>query len=376
MKEKILHVITGLNNGGAEGVLTRLCLNSHAFEHIVISLTDEGKYGPQLKAGGIKVYSLDMAPARPSLRKLYQLIRVIKNEKPKVVQTWMYHSDLFGGIAAKIAGVENVFWGIRHSTLDKNNSKRLTRVIAKICSVLSYVIPRKIICCAEKAREVHSKLGYQKEKLFVIPNGFDTDKFSPDVTGRETIRKALGIPLSMPLIGMVGRFAEQKDYKSLIDALAILKKSFSNFRCILVGTNVDNANPALVEWLELAGLEDHIVLAGPRTDIAQIMNAIDIHVLSSNGGEGFPNVVAEAMACGTPCVSTDVGDAKRIIGDTGKVCCIGHPGELSNSILFLVNEFINEKSKWHARQDYCRNTIREKYTIDVFVSSFESCWDL
>ena len=376
MKNKVLHVITGLDDGGAEGVLTRLCLNSHAFEHVVVSLTNEGKYGLQLKTNGIKVYSLEMVPGRPSVRKLYQLTKWIKSEKPQVVQTWMYHSDLFGGIAARFAGVQNVFWGVRHSTLDKNNSKRLTRTIARICSVLSYIVPRKIICCAEKAKEVHAGIGYQKSKLVVIPNGFDTAKFSPDAIGRDKVRKEFRISTFVPLIGMVGRFAEQKDHSNLMNSLAILKSGLNSFRCLLVGTNLDSANQGLIELLDFHGLSDYVFLAGPRSDIAQIMNAIDIHVLSSNGGEGFPNVVAEAMACGTPCISTDVGDAKLIIGNAGLTCPTSQPSALADAMLILLKEFYEETHKWNARKEYCREIIKKEYSIEKFVERFENYWSI
>jgi len=331
MKKKIVHVITGLNNGGAEGVLTRLCLNGQDFEHVVISLTDLGKYGPQLLEAGIKVHGLKMSPGRPSFRKLFELSKLIKNENPFLVQTWMYHADLFGGVAAKLSGVERVFWGIRHSTLDKNNSKLLTRIIARVCAVLSYILPERIICCAEKAKDVHARIGYQKSKLVVIPNGYDLRKFSPDSESRERLRSEFNVPVAMPLLGMVGRFAEQKDHKNLIDALSLIHSAL-DFRCILVGDNLNGQNSQVCEWVAHAGLAGKVLLAGPRTDIPEIMNALDIHVLSSNGGEGFPNVVAEAMACGTPCVSTDVGDAKAIIGNTGTTCPVSDCQALSRSI--------------------------------------------
>jgi glycosyltransferase involved in cell wall biosynthesis len=373
-RQKVLHIITGLGNGGAEGVLTRLCLNTTGIEHVVISLSDEGKYGSVLKKGGVNVRSLDMSPSRPSPVKMIQLIKWIKDERPDVVQTWMYHGDLLGGITAKFAGVDRIFWGIRHSTLDKNNSKRLTRIVAKLCAALSYVIPRKIICCAEKAREVHGAIGYAKKKLVVIPNGYDLNRFKPDAEAGRKVRAELGIPLATPLIGMVGRFAAQKDHKTLITALEICKSEIPNFFCLLVGANIDDQNIDLVKLIKTAGLGGQVRLGGQRSDIPEVMNALDIHVLSSNGGEGFPNVIAEAMACGTPCVSTNVGDSKIIMADTGKVCPPNNPTLLAKSIVSLLSEKFDRSDAWLCRKKSCRDEVKEKYSIDKTVNAFLSVW--
>ena len=151
MTRKVLHIITGLSDGGAEAVLTRLCLNSQEAKHVVISLTDEGKYGLQLSQSGVPVHCLGMNAGRPSLFKFFKLIRLIRVEKPDLVQTWMYHADFFGGLASRLAGVKQVFWGIRRSTLEKDKASRLTVLIARLCAYLSRVVPQKIICCAHEA---------------------------------------------------------------------------------------------------------------------------------------------------------------------------------------------------------------------------------
>ena len=190
---KIMHVITGLGDGGAEGVLTRLCLLSKNLEHEVVSLIDAGKYGEVLVAAGIKVHYLKMNPARPNPLKLIKLISIIRESKPSVVQTWMYHADLLGGIAAKLAGVKRIIWGVRHSTLDKGNAKRSTIYVAWLLAKLSYFIPDKIVCCARKALEVHSDLGYDKSKLILIPNGYDLESLRHDPEAGFRIRKELCI---------------------------------------------------------------------------------------------------------------------------------------------------------------------------------------
>ena len=113
-----LHIITGLNDGGAEAVLYRLCHHDQANQHHVVSLSGSGKYGPMLEALGVLVTTLNMSPGRPSPLAFIRLVRLMRREKPDVVQTWMYHGDLFGGLAARAAGIPSVVWGIRHTTLE------------------------------------------------------------------------------------------------------------------------------------------------------------------------------------------------------------------------------------------------------------------
>jgi len=371
---KVLHVITGLNDGGAEGVLTRLCLHSK-FKHVVISLMDEGKYGHTLKEGGVEVYCLGMKQGIISPKGFMKLVKIIKDQKPDCVQTWMYHADLLGGLASRLAGVRNVFWGVRHSNLEKGYSKRSTIMIAHVCALLSRWIPTKIICCANKAVSVHSKIGYSQSKLVIIPNGYDLKKFRPDPVARKKIREAFAISDDEFLIGKVGRLDPQKDHDNLIRALALLNEKNVSFRCVLVGRGLLNENNFIADKLIDTGLLNKFILTGPRNDIPDIMNSLDLHVLSSAYGEAFPNVVAEAMACGTPCISTDVGDAKEIIGDMKLCCSKKDPEKLAELIISMKNDWQNKSALWEKRQESCVRRISENFSVATMVSAFEKCWE-
>lgn len=370
--KKVLHVITGLNDGGAEGVLARLCLNSE-LEHTVVSMMDEGKYGPILEKGGVKVYCLGMDRGKLSLRKWLKLIQIIKKEQPDCVQTWMYHADLFGGLAARFAGVPGVFWGVRMSSLEKGRSSAATRAIARLCAGISGWVPASIICCAEEAKKVHAEIGYSARKLKTIFNGYDVTRLSVDKERRNSVRNELGISENTFLLGMVGRYDPLKDHETLLRAIQLIAQELDDFRCVLIGTNIDENNPELLELIEKLDLEARVQLLGPRADIPDIMNALDLHVLSSRS-EGFPNVVAEAMACGTPCISTDVGDARHIIGDAKAVCPAGRPEELANLILAMESECRNNTDKWASRKRFCRDRIVEHFSIESMVENFEHAW--
>jgi glycosyltransferase involved in cell wall biosynthesis len=373
MTKKVVHIITGLNDGGAEGVLTRLCLHSKKVQHVVISLMDEGKYGPLLTEEGVAVHCLGMNPGKPSLIRFYRLIKLTRSEQPDVVQTWMYHADLLGGIAARLAGVRRVFWGIRMSSQGKGKSTSLTLWIARLCALLSKWVPEKIICCANKALTVHADIGYQESKLQVIPNGYDLARFNADPASGERVRKELGLGSGVFLIGMVGRYDPLKDHFNLLQSLARLAERQIDFHCLLVGRGMSPDNTVLNARIIELGLQNRVLLAGQRSDIPAVMNALDLHVLSSCS-EGFPNVLAEAMACGTPCVSTNVGDACDILGDESACCPAGDSEALATLMMNMADEWQKKPFSWQERKNSGVQRITDRYSIGAMVSAYEVCW--
>lgn len=372
LKRKVLHVITSLDDGGAEGVLTRLCIHSTSVDHVVVSLMDAGKYGAALESAGIAVHCLGMNAGTFSLIKFFKLLHIIRREKPDVVQTWMYHSDLLGGVAAKIVGVRKIFWGIR-SSLEQRKTSKSTILTARICAFISPWLPEKIICCANKALNVHKDLGYSSRKLLVIPNGYDLGRFKPAVDAGENVRTELSIATDEFVIGKVGRFDPLKDHANLLQALVFVSRASISFKCLLVGKDLSPDNDALVAQIESLGLKNNIVLVGQRTDIPAVMNALDLHVLSSCS-EAFPNVIAEAMACGTPCVSTDVGDALEIIGDEHACCPASDPQALADLIIKMVHEYQQKPGAWQARKAASVHRIAENFAIQAMVDGYEDCW--
>jgi glycosyltransferase involved in cell wall biosynthesis len=369
---KVFHVITGLDDGGAEAVLTGLCLHSKQVEHTVVSLKDLGKYGPILTEAGVTVHCLGMKRGKPSVFKFLKLIRLIKTGQPDVVQTWMYHANLMGGIAARLAGVKRVFWGIHHSTLEKGKSTPLTLWIARLCALLSKWVPEKIVCCANKALNVHEGIGYDASKLLMIPNGYDLLRFKQNAPAGAKIRNELGLGTEEFVVGNVGRFDPLKDHFNLLQALALVAREV-RVKCLLVGKGLSPDNNALMARIAALGLEDGVVLAGQRKDIPSVMNALDLHALSSSS-EGFPNVLAEAMACGTSCVSTNVGDAKEILGDASLCCPAENPRALADLIIRLVKESQQDPKAWQVRKIANAQRIAARFSIQGMVDAYEACW--
>lgn len=370
---KIVHVISGLSDGGAEAVLYRLCSANESNEHTVISLSSEGKYGALLREKGIQVHWLNMPLGRLRLAALVELYRLLRDIKPDVVQTWMYHADLVGGVIARMARIKYVSWGIHNSSLKVGKSRWSTIVVAYTNAFLSRFIPTTIICCADQAKIVHQQIGFTADKFAVIPNGYNINLFKPDPEAGQKLRIELGIDENIPLFGLVGRFDPQKDHFNLIQALALVKQQGKSFRCVLVGRGLDANNNQVMTWLKQCDLLEEVLLLGQRNDIPVVMNAIDMHILSSAYGEAFPNVICEAMACGTPCITTDVGDAAFIVGDTGWVASPSNPNMLAEVIQSALVAF-SDKDGWKLRCVAARNRIVEHFSLEKMAAAYQSTW--
>jgi len=369
----VLHIITGLNDGGAEGALFRLLVQDSHNDHIVISLTDEGKYGPLISRLGIKVHCLNIRNKLLAIFAAPKLWKLLIKTQPDAIQTWMYHSDLIGGICARLAGHRNIFWGIRNDEIINDGTARVTKYIAYLCGKLSNFIPKKIISCSYRAVETHVSKGYARKKMCVIQNGFNLDNFYAHPDDAFHLRKQLQIcNEDTPLFGCVARFDPQKDHENLFGALAILKRNNIKFKCVLVGHLMDSFNNELQALIIKYDLHRDIVLLGPRNDIPQIMSALDIHILSSRS-EAFPNVIAEAMACCTPCVSTDVGDARIIIGENGWLAPTMNAPALAEKLQQALRLRENPVL-WENLRKSTRQHIIEHFSIEKMAEKYNNTW--
>lgn len=372
---KVLHIITAFDDGGAQAVLYRFITADRKNDHHVISLMDIGFYGDRLLKLNIPVHSLDMPEAKLTINGLIGLHRLIKQINPDAIQTWMYHSDLVGSIIARIAGKKTVVWGIHNTNLDPAKTPLTTRLTVRACAFLSGSIPQKIISCSQDGIRVHTEIGYKPEKMVVVPNGYDVSEFSPNSVDRDRLRQEWNISPDTTLFGMVARWDPQKDHPNLLAALAHLKSQATlPWHCVLIGSDVNGNNKELVELLSRYELKDCVSLLGIRSDIPAVMNALDLHVLSSSYGEAFPNVVSEAMACGTPCVVTQVGDAALIVGDTGWAVPPRDPVRLANAMIEAVDEQ-SDHSVWAARQAICRQRIQSNFNLEMMVDKYNAVWN-
>lgn len=370
-RPRICHIITGLDDGGAEAVLFALCnATKDRFNHSVISMMGPGKYGPMLQAIGIDVRCLGLTRGvvRPSAA--FRLWRMLRQVQPDIVQTWMYHADLLGGVVAKLAGVKRVLWGVHHSTLE--GERAMTRGVARVCALISKRVPERIISCSYEGSRTHGELGYRRDKMLVVPNGYDTDRFRTDHAARLYWRGRLGSNPDEFLMGVVARWHPNKDHVNLLDALAGMQIKSIKWRCLLIGSGMDQDNKALVALIADRGLESSVVLMGRQSDVPCIMNALDLHILPSRT-EACPNVVAEAMACGTPCVATDVGDVGRMVGTAGWVV----PARDAERLSLAIEEAMlaaADVDRWMHLKSAARSNIVSNFSLQGMISGYANAW--
>ena len=367
---RIVHIITGLGDGGAEHTLFKICKYDNINKHIVISLKGPGKYFSLLNKLGIKVYCLNIKFF--SIHRFFFLIKLLSDLKPNVVQTWLVHADFLGGITARLAGIKNIIWNIRYSNFEIGKAKLTTILIIKILAKLSLFIPRSIIINSKRAKKIFTIEGYDGKKLKFIPNGFDLSILKPQKFQKISFKKKLKIKKLLPLIGNVARYDKKKDHLNLLNALSLIRAKNVNFFCTLVGSNIDKNNLSLVSEIKRLKLSNNVKLLGQSDNILQVMNGLDIFVQSSSYGEGFPNVVAESMACGTPCVVTDVGDAALIVGKTGWIVPPNNPNNLAKAIEKALNEM--RTKNWNKRRHKARLRIKENFNISKMLQSYNEVW--
>jgi len=375
MTKKIVHVIMSLNIGGAELMLKRLVLHSHQkeqFEHIVITLTDLGVMGPELQDRGIMVHTLGMKSLSTVPLIFLKLRRLLKKIQPDVVQTWMYHSDLLGGLAAKSLGVKKVIWGIRNTDTSQCSSK-LTVYLSKLCAKLSYYIPSTIISAANVSKDYHIKIGYDERKMVVIPNGYDIDAIAATNKDGLEIRRQNNLSTNDIVIGSVGRFDKAKNQKLFVDIAAILIREYPDLKFMIVGRDNTVENAELISWIKSYNIVDSFRLLGERDDVPKCLKAMDIFCLHSNT-EGFPNVLVEAMVIGLPCISTNVGDSKLILQNFGRSVPPGNARALADGISTIIQNLLRDESELEILKIRSKTSINERFSMDKVYSLHLDLW--
>lgn len=370
---RVLYIITGLSTGGAETMLLKLLerLDRERYAPMVISLTTMGDIGPRIAALGIPVEAMGMKPGLPSPLGFFRLLRQIRQLRPDIVHTWLYHADLLGGLAARLAGVTAICWGIRSSNLDADKTHWTTRAVRRLCAMLSHVIPRRILLNSETASRIHAALGYATEKMSVIPNGFDLSRFKPDEGARARVRAELGCSGDTLLVGMIGRIDPLKNHAGFFSAMVIVHRHRAQVHLVLAGKGVDRNNEELMRSIEVAGLLENTHLLGSRDDMPELMAALDVLACPSHA-EAFPNVIGEAMAAGVPCVATDVGDCAYVIGDTGRVVATGDMAGLAAAVTALLELPAAEKA---ALGKNARTRVAEYFEIGRVVRQYEEFYE-
>lgn len=363
MKPTVVHLITTLDVGGAERALFNLIsggLENYVNNHVV-SLKDEGHYGPLLSEMDVPVFSANLPTNPMAFLGAKKLNHLLKQSKPDLIQCWMYHSNLLGLAAKSLSGTTRsipMVWNVRHTLEDPKTFKPQTRLVINAGAKLSKQA-HSIIFNSERALNQHAEIGYQRNTSCVIPNGFDLTLWSPDPQARLRFRQQHNIADSTKVAGFVGRGDKQKDIPTLLQAFENTRKTQPNCALVLIGREHE-------QYFTNGTPPEGVIALGQRSDVQQLVPALDFLVLSSKS-EGFPNVVGEAMACGIPCVSTDVGDAKAIIADTGWIANVSDVPDLSDK---LTKAFGTQLQELQRRGQAARHRMQEHFSIEHAVNEY------
>jgi glycosyltransferase involved in cell wall biosynthesis len=370
---RIAHVITALDMGGAEMMLKKVISEtSRSCDHVVISLKTVGTVGRSLRGMGVPVIALGGTSGRFSPFLLIRLVMQLRALKPDLVQAWMYHANLAAWIAKILSRAKwPLYWSVRGAIGEPDPTKWATRLVRKICALLNGPVAC-IIYNSQLARLQHEKIGYPAVKGVVIPNGFDTERFKPNPEARRAIRQRYGVADNQVLIGHVARARPWKDQRNLLSAALEVEAQVQNAVFILAGPGIPQLADTGSETADLIkALGEKLILLPEQENVNELMAAFDAFVLSSAFGEGFPNVLGEAQSCGTPCVTTDVGDCAAIVGETGLVVPPREADLLASAILKLLRMPEGERKELGLK---ARRRMQQDYSLARIAGMYAGCW--
>jgi glycosyltransferase involved in cell wall biosynthesis len=369
---RCLHVIGDLSPGGSEKMLCRLLLNSdqNGFEHQVVTLLAPGPLAGDLEKAGIRVFSLHMPRklvAATALQAIPRLARLISLLKPDLIHAWMYNADILAPPAAWLAGRIPVITSIRHG-LSMADSCRI-RAMAVMAGLSSRFNAVRVIACSATAAQSHGKL-WIGDKIRIIPNGFVLPEASADRSGADILARMLGVAGNFPLIGVIGRFAPEKDHQTLVKAAAVVCREFPAARFVLCGAGTEAENTELSAIIAAAGVDASFIRLGQRSDLPIIMRGLRF-LVSASRAEAFPNGIGEAMAAGVPVVATTAGDSPLIIGDCGLLVPVGDPQKLAAAIIEMLQY---DSARLQMLGLKARRRIATLFSIDGVVKQYEKLY--
>jgi glycosyltransferase involved in cell wall biosynthesis len=365
---RVAHLISSIEAGGAEHALCTLVEETRAagVRHTVVSMLP-GSLHARLERAGAAVIVLNARRGPGGALALAAVARALRSARPDLVHGWMYHANIAASVIALAGRVRApVVWGIRQSADDISLDRRSTRLVIRAGAAVS-AHPGAIAYNSEQAAQTHERLGYARKRRIVIPNGIDCRRFQPCQGARERLCAELGLPRDVLLIGRVARYASMKDYPTLLRAFAMVLATHPGARLVLAGQGVAGDNRELVQLCRDLGCSANVHLLGPREDVEMLYCAFDVLVSSSKANEGFPNTVAEALACGTPVVSTSVGDPALIRTGCQFVVPPSRPEALAAGIISLVGVSQSVRRDQAVRG---RNFILHNFDTRTFAARF------
>lgn len=380
-RTKVLHVITNLEVGGAEAMLYKLLVRQERtqFASEVVSLISLGKFGPRIEALGIPCRALGFAGFLGSIIGFFKLTALVMHSRPQIIHGWLIHGSVVASLSAIVVFVLapsrpkiSVIWGIRNSVNNPNREGLFTRLCLKLGRWISKH-PWMIIYNSTQGRIDYERLGFSPERTSIIPNGFETEPLNSPLSLKSEVEQRLNDPAVTHCIGTFARFHPMKGHLNLIQAAQVVTREFPNALFILAGRGVSDSNKILMEEIEALNLRKNFLLLGELGDVRILAPYLDLHVLPSSWGEGFPNVLGEMMLEGVPCVATMVGASQEIIGDAGLAVPASDPLALASAITKILHLSPDDRSALGFK---ARQRILQNFSIDQVVKQYESLYEL
>ncbi|NNC53243.1 MAG: glycosyltransferase [Erythrobacter sp.] len=365
---KFLHVITGLNVGGAENMLAKLIENDPRpqTQH-VLSLLKPGPLSERIKAAGATVHTLGMERGLPTIGAASRLAKLVRRIEPDVLHGWMYHGNLAATFARLASRTEiPTIWNIRHSLENAQRETLRTRALLALSRRLSHR-PSAIVYNSAASAAQHEAHGFSPAQRIVIPNGFDCSAFRPDPDARAKVEALFGISGDRPIVGCIARLHPMKGHANLLAAAEIAFRQGSDFHLLMVGHGLAEPPDDLRDMIERLP-SGRVTTDDARFDVAEWLPGLDILTVPSGWGEAFPNVIGEALSCGVPVISTDVGDSRAIVGPAGEIVPPEDPDALAGAISRMLELSGKERSRLGLAG---RDRVVDNYSLDAITQRYE-----
>ncbi|MSR14948.1 MAG: glycosyltransferase [Gammaproteobacteria bacterium] len=364
---RVAHIITGLEIGGAERMLIKVAAAlAPRIQQLIIAMSGVPKGCGPLADHGVEVITLGMPRGKLSVAGFYRALKVLRHFRPTIIQSWLYHADLLGSALVYCCGRPKIVWNIRCTDMNLEKYSLTTQIVRRALVALSGV-PSAIVSNSHAGISIHEKLGYRAREWVLIGNGFDIDKFSPNANRRREFRTRLGVPEFLRIVGLVARRDPMKDHETLLAAAKIVLMQRDDVMFYLCGAGI----PQLRKEVARLEMSDQFMLEDVQVNVEGIYPGLDFFALSSAFGEGFPNVLGEAMSSGVPCITTDVGDAGLVVADTGILVPRRAPEALAAAILCGLAW---EPDEYKRRASAARNRITANYSLGIITRQYEELY--
>ncbi len=365
----VTFLVRSLGVGGAESQLVLLAAGLARAGHrvLVVTFYDRGPLGANLEAAGVPVVALGKRGRWDVFGFYLRLVRALRGERPEVLHPYLPVPNLLAlTMRPWLPGVR-IVWGIRWGRVRLSRYDWLTRLTFRVSPFLSRFAD-VLVVNSVGGSAYHQRLGCPADRMVVVQNGIDTERFRPRPEARARIRSEWGIEDGEVLVGLIGRLDPTKDHQTFLEAARRFAAQHDEIRFVCVGGGTPGYSAELRALAQAQGLAGRCVWAGERADMPEVYSALDIATMTSVG-EGFPNVVGEAMACGVACAVTDVGDASTIVGETGEVVPVRDAAALAAA----WERLLARRPPWPA--EALRRRIIEEFGVDRLIArSEEALW--